>query len=280
MKKPLSCCLFVVLLVAGAAVFGYFRLPDDYEIERRLEIDADPAAVYAVVFSPDGSRIVTGSEDRTLRIWDPEALCEILRLRGHENYVYDVEFHPAGTQVLSASGDHTVRVWDLRQGTEVRVLKHGAAVHSVGLSALGNVLLAAVGDGHVHAWHLDWEPDDTAGQDWEETARPFLETYQVVSEELARWQPGEAFDEGRFLDACLQLGHQLLLQRRIHSNASVSKVLFRPALRLAENRGLLDLGTPDLATCREAFAVDIRDALRRTEAMASLAASRRAGLIP
>jgi len=49
MKKPLSCCLFVLLLVAGAAVLGYFRLPDDYEIERRLEIAASPAAVYAVV---------------------------------------------------------------------------------------------------------------------------------------------------------------------------------------------------------------------------------------
>jgi glycerol-3-phosphate O-acyltransferase len=112
------------------------------------------------------------------------------------------------------------------------------------------------------------------------TIRPFLETYQVVSEILARAQPGAAFDEGRFLDECMRLGRQLLLQRRIHSGASVSKVLFRTALRLAENRGLLALETPDLASRRAEFAVEIRDALRRTEAIAALAASRRAGLIP
>jgi glycerol-3-phosphate O-acyltransferase len=112
------------------------------------------------------------------------------------------------------------------------------------------------------------------------TLRPFLESYQVVSENLTRCAPDADFDEARFIDECLGLGHQLVLQRRMHSSSSVSKVLFQTALKLARNRGLLDPGGVEIAESREDFAVEIRDALRRTEAIAALAASRRAGLIP
>jgi glycerol-3-phosphate O-acyltransferase len=115
------------------------------------------------------------------------------------------------------------------------------------------------------------------------TLRPFLESYQVVAETLARWDPESDFDESRFLTACLGLAKQRLLQRRIHSGSSVSKVLFQTALRLARNRGLVEQGAAESAPPserRETLAVEIRDALRRAEAIAALAASRRAGLIP
>jgi glycerol-3-phosphate O-acyltransferase len=112
------------------------------------------------------------------------------------------------------------------------------------------------------------------------TLRPFLEAYQVVSENLARIEPGAKLDEARFLGECLALGRQLLLQRRILSGSSVSKVLFQTALKLARNRRVLDPDASEGAERRAAFAAEIRDALRRTEAIAALAASRRAGLIP
>ena len=108
---------------------------------------------------------------------------------------------------------------------------------------------------------------------------PFLEGYRVVAENLTRWDPNVDFDESRFLNECLALGKQLLLQRRIRSGSSVSKVLFQTALKLATNRALADASAPALAERREEFAVEIRDALRRAEAIAALAASRRAGLI-
>jgi glycerol-3-phosphate O-acyltransferase len=112
------------------------------------------------------------------------------------------------------------------------------------------------------------------------TLRPFLESYQLVSEVLTRQGPDEEIDEGRFLDECLALARQRLLQRRIHSGSSVSKVLFRTALKLAANRGLVEPGGPEVAEQREDFAAEIRDALRRTEAISALAQSRRVGLIP
>ncbi len=109
--------------------------------------------------------------------------------------------------------------------------------------------------------------------------RPFLEAYQVVAEALVRCDGAAVPEEAAFLADCLALGKQYQLQRRIHSPESVSKVLFETALRLARNRGLLDADLPRPAEARRAFAEEIREAIRRVDAIDALAASRRAGLI-
>lgn len=107
--------------------------------------------------------------------------------------------------------------------------------------------------------------------------RPFLESYRVVADQLARLDPSEPFDEKRFLSVCLGVGRQYKLQRRIHAADSISKVLFQTALRLAKNRELLDGSRSDARAARLAFAAEIQDVLRRVDIVVALAASRRAG---
>ena len=109
--------------------------------------------------------------------------------------------------------------------------------------------------------------------------RPFLEAYRVVADRLAQTPPETVVDERGFVDACLGLGRQYYLQRRIHSAESVSKVLFETALKLADNRGLVHSTEPEIGKWRRVFAEQIRDSLRRIDAVEALAASRRAGLI-
>ena len=108
--------------------------------------------------------------------------------------------------------------------------------------------------------------------------RPLLEAYRVVADEIERLEPGAAFEEAPFLKGSLARGRQYQL-RRIGGAESVSNVLFGSALNLARNRGLLDDAREDPARARAAFAAEIREALRRVDAIAALAASRRAGLI-
>jgi glycerol-3-phosphate O-acyltransferase len=76
------------------------------------------------------------------------------------------------------------------------------------------------------------------------------------------------------------VGRQYHLQHRLHSTASISRVIFDTALRVAENRSLVAPGQPELARWRTAFSDEIRGWLRRIDAIDALAASRRAGLIP
>jgi glycerol-3-phosphate O-acyltransferase len=108
--------------------------------------------------------------------------------------------------------------------------------------------------------------------------RPFLEAYRVVAEALETSPPGEEPQEEALLARCLGLGKQYRLQRRIGSGESVSKVLFATALRLARNRQLME-GPASLAASRTAFAAELREWIRRVDAIDALAASRRAGLI-
>jgi len=101
--------------------------------------------------------------------------------------------------------------------------------------------------------------------------RPFVDAYHVVADRLADWDVDEVFDEKRFLDECLRVGKQWVLQRRLASAESVSLELFKPALRLASHRGLLDSTTPELSKLRGEFADEITSTVRRINDIASLA---------
>jgi glycerol-3-phosphate O-acyltransferase len=107
--------------------------------------------------------------------------------------------------------------------------------------------------------------------------RPYLEAYQVVADALATHSPYVPINERRFLAECLALGKQYRLQRLIHGDESVSQVLFASALKLARNRGLLDVDDPDLDSRRKGFVLEIREALDRIESIEALAGGRRAG---
>jgi len=66
--------------------------------------------VYAVAFSPDGTKVLTGSSDSTARIWDVATGLEVHKLN-HEGMVWAVAFSPDGTKVLTGSLDKTAWIW-------------------------------------------------------------------------------------------------------------------------------------------------------------------------
>jgi glycerol-3-phosphate O-acyltransferase len=83
--------------------------------------------------------------------------------------------------------------------------------------------------------------------------RSFLDAQLVVAERLAARDPLEPVEQGAFLDECLGVGRQMLLQGRLHSAESLSKELFASALALAANRDLVDPGRENLRRARHDF---------------------------
>lgn len=90
------------------------------------------------------------------------------------------------------------------------------------------------------------------------TLRSFFDAQLVVAERLAARAPDEPLDKKQFLDECVAVGQQMLLQARLHGPESVSSELFASALQLADNRGLLRPADDSLQADREEFADRLR----------------------
>ena len=75
-------------------------------------LTGDVGVVRSVSLSPDGSRLVSASSDKTVRIWNGKTGQEEHCLKGHRGTVYSVSWSPDGSRLVSASGDKTVRIWN------------------------------------------------------------------------------------------------------------------------------------------------------------------------
>ena len=115
------------------------------------------ASVRSVAFSPDGQRIVSGSRDSTVRLWDLQGKPIGQPFQGHTESVRSVAFSPDGQRIVSGSGDKTVRLWDL-QGKPIGQPFEGHTddVYSVAFSPDGQRIVSGSSDKTVRLWLGDW----------------------------------------------------------------------------------------------------------------------------
>ena len=107
------------------------------------------------------------------------------------------------------------------------------------------------------------------------TLRSFFDAQLVVAERLALHDPTLKLDRKAFLDECVAVGTQMLLQGRLYGPESVSSELFATALQLAGNRGLLEIGGEEIREQRRAFAEDLLAVGERVQLAESLDVSNR-----
>ena len=116
---------------------------------------AHEGPVRFVAFSPDGSYVVTGGEDRTAKIWRAENPSQVVRrLRGHSGGILAAAFSPSGRYVATASEDATARVWDIRTGQSAS-LRHKNTVLGVDFSPDGQYVATASQDQTARLWDAE-----------------------------------------------------------------------------------------------------------------------------
>ena len=138
--------------VATAELLQTFRrpldivLPVDTPEELTGDVPTDlPANATSIVFSPDGKVLVSGSYDRTIRLWDIATGEQLKTLEGHTYYITSVAVSPDGTTIASGSVDGTVILWAFPLPMSVNQVLTGLAdVNNDGtLNILDVVLIAS-----------------------------------------------------------------------------------------------------------------------------------------
>jgi WD40 repeat protein len=112
--------------------------------------------VYAVAFSPDGRYVLTGSFDKTLKLWDAVTGKEIKTFSGpaaHQNLILSVAFSPDGRLLASGASDNTAKIWETPLDRPLRTFAQAAGVNAVALSPDGTRLAGAGRDGAIKIWN-------------------------------------------------------------------------------------------------------------------------------
>src|SRR5258706_601163 len=106
-------------------------------------------SVNCASYSPNGYHIATGSDDKTIRIWDAETGAVVGEpLKGHTQRVWSVSYSPNGRHIISRSSDATIRMWNAETGTTVGnpLEGHTGWVGSVACSPDGRHIVSGCSD--------------------------------------------------------------------------------------------------------------------------------------
>ncbi|KAG8697495.1 hypothetical protein FRC08_006487 [Ceratobasidium sp. 394] len=120
------------------------------------KLRASSISILCVACSPDGAYIVSGSSDKTIRIWDAHTGQPVTPpLVGHAGSVYSVAYSPDGSYLVSGSDDKTIRIWNAQTGQPVGqpLSGHTASVDSVAYSPDGAYIVSGSSDDTIRIWN-------------------------------------------------------------------------------------------------------------------------------
>ncbi len=131
-----------------------FELLTELRTNSRLALRGHRGTVLSAAYSPDGSKIVTASEDHTARLWDARTGQEFGPALAHGDDVRMAEFSPDGTRVVTASDDRTARVWDVGTGQPVGQPMQGSdhEVRFARFSPDGRLIGTGAEEGVARVW--------------------------------------------------------------------------------------------------------------------------------
>ncbi|GAB1542533.1 hypothetical protein NUACC21_52070 [Scytonema sp. NUACC21] len=110
--------------------------------------------VNTIAFNPTGLTIASGSDDKSIILWDLQSKLSIGTLTGHTGYIYSIAFAPDGKMLASGGSDKTIILWDVERKKQIATLKgHEGSVTSIAFAPDGKTLASGSLDGTVRLWN-------------------------------------------------------------------------------------------------------------------------------
>lgn len=112
------------------------------------------AGVSTIAWSPDAATIASGSDDKTIRLWNVlTGKAHPIPFIGHHNYVYQIAFSPKGNMLASGSYDEAVFLWDVRSARVMKSLPaHSDPVGGIDVVWDGTLIASCATDGLIRIW--------------------------------------------------------------------------------------------------------------------------------
>ena len=112
-------------------------------------------SVIAVALSADGRWAISGSDDKTLKLWDVETGQVLRTFRGHAGSVNAVALSADGRRAISGSYDKTLKLWDLSDGKCLDTTYLEGGVNCVAISSKGNTIVVGDEGGNMYFLKLE-----------------------------------------------------------------------------------------------------------------------------
>lgn len=132
------------------------------QVGRAIMVSGSTDQIKSVTFTPDSTRVIFGSLDSSIKIWDLQTGV-IFRFnsdsessfKGHRAPVNAVAIIPKSNQFISASSDKSLKVWDfIKKEYLFTLTSHGDSVNDVAVTLDGKNIISASGDNTIKVWNL------------------------------------------------------------------------------------------------------------------------------
>ena len=118
-------------------------------------------SVFAVAFSPDGTKLAAAGADRALRVWEVATGKELALIEDHADWIFDLAWSPDGKRLATASRDKTSKVFDVEKKESVATFPgHAETVYCVSFAPDGKSIVTGGADNQIRVWN----PDEDAKQ--------------------------------------------------------------------------------------------------------------------
>ena len=113
------------------------------------------AAIKTVIYTPDGQYLLTGSRDKTIKLWDVETGRELRSFFGHTSTINDLDISADGKTFVSSSADGSAIIWDILTGKPIKKFEASKdLLTSVALSNNGKYIVTAGYDNEAWLWDI------------------------------------------------------------------------------------------------------------------------------